>query len=165
MPVPGFSQLRLCPVGPFWVQIPRLNAALWFPKDGSWNMMDPLAGVVTSCYWGSSGDMPVPAVDGNRDGRTDMVLYRATAFDQNGTLHFKNVTGTQLDCSGSTNVLSAGVARPRQRVYGVADMTGDGRSEILIVEPDAGIVRWRTSESGYTTGGSVAFGTSAMEVL
>jgi len=165
MPVPGFFGLRLCQVGQLWIPLPRLQTALWFPQDGTWNMTDPLSGGTTSCGWGISGDMPVPAVDGNRDGRTDMVVYRATSFDQNATLYFKNVTGVVGDCNGGTNALSAGTKRPRQRVFGVADMTGDGKSEILIVEPEGGIVRWLTSESGYTSGSSASFGTSAMEVL
>jgi hypothetical protein len=129
-------------------------------------MTDPLQGSVTSCTWGSAGDMPVPAVDGNRDGRTDMVVFRASTYDQASQLFFKNTTGVIGDCSGGTNTLNIiGVTRPRQRVFGVADMTGDGMSEILVVNPDAAIVRWLTSESGYTSGAYVTFSDASMEVL
>jgi hypothetical protein len=38
-----------------------------------------------------------------------------------------------------------------ERVFGVADMTGDGKSEIVFVDPDYGTIYWATSESDYGT--------------
>jgi hypothetical protein len=106
----------------------------------------------------------VPSTDKNLDWRTDMATYNAT--NGIGRIYFHNVSSTTGDCSGAYSfVAPAGITRIRQRVYGVADMTGDGVNDILVVDADAGTIRWLTSESGYATGGSVAFGNSYMEVL
>ncbi|MCE7891027.1 MAG: hypothetical protein DYH12_15245 [Sorangiineae bacterium PRO1] len=50
-------------------------------------------------------------------------------------------------------------------VVGVADMTGDGKSEILVVEPDSMTINWITSESGYTSFQTRTIGTQRAVIL
>jgi hypothetical protein len=44
-------------------------------------------------------------------------------------------------------------------------MDGDGVNDVMIVDPDQGIVRWLTSSTGYTSEDSRTLGSSYMEVL
>ncbi|GMU39119.1 MAG: hypothetical protein HS104_02385 [Polyangiaceae bacterium] len=50
-------------------------------------------------------------------------------------------------------------------MVGVADMTGDGKSEILVVEPDSMTINWITSESGYTSFQTRTIGTQRAVIL
>jgi predicted nucleic-acid-binding Zn-ribbon protein len=44
-------------------------------------------------------------------------------------------------------------------------MTGDGKSEIMLVHPDTMTIQWMTSESGYTTVYSRTIGSQRSIVL
>ncbi|MCL4754632.1 MAG: hypothetical protein KJ015_31040 [Myxococcales bacterium] len=50
-------------------------------------------------------------------------------------------------------------------VFAVSDMTGDGKAEILIVNPDTMTVNWLTSQSDYTIWESRTIGNQRAVVL
>lgn len=108
--------------------------------------------------------MPVTGIDRNGDVYTDMVVYRGSTWDGPGQFYFKN--STPGSCTGSTQTITYDYGnRVRQRVFAVADMTGDGNPEIMLVQPDGMTIRWMTSESGYTTVLSRSIGSQRSIVL
>ncbi len=160
-----------CPVPPFcWPSIsfrPRLSASLFCPQAGTWNTIrDPVnASSVNSCNWGGPGVVPVGGIDWNQDGLSDYVYRYDYQASGAGSVFFMKAA-TVSGCGGSqTARWNAGIFGERTIVYSVSDMTGDGRSELLLVDPKSGEVRWLTSGSGYTSGGNVTFDDSHIEVL
>jgi len=146
---------------------PRRVFSLWDPHDGSWiTMWDPLnSSAKDTCQWGlGSLDMPITGIDRSGDGYTDMVVYRGQTWDGPGYFYFKNATPGS--CTGATQTVYYQYgSRVRQRVFGVADMTGDGKSDIMLVNPDTMRIQWMTSESGYTTVYSRSIGSQRSIVL
>ena len=132
-------------------------------------MWDPInSNAVDTCQWGiGAGDAPIPGIDRSGDLYSDMTVFRSTDWSGPGWFHFKNATpNAPNSCTGST----ASVYYPygnlvRQRVFAVADMTGDGKPEIMLVNPDTMTIRWMTSESGYTTAYSRTLGSQRSIVL
>lgn len=78
-----------------------------------------------------------------------MAILRAGSFDDPGEIYTRlSVNGA---CSGGgQNLYCTWCSRLRRRVWAVADMTGDGKPEILMLQPDSGTLYWLTSESDYT---------------
>jgi hypothetical protein len=132
-------------------------------------MWDPINSTTTdTCAWGLGGvDAPVPGIDRNDDVYTDMVTYRGQTWSDPGWFYFKNATPSSPNgCTGSTSSVSYQYGnRARQRVFTVADMTGDGKPEIMLVHPDTMTIQWMTSESGYTTVYSRTIGSQRSIVL
>ncbi len=97
----------------------------------------------------------------------ELAVYRGASWSGPGWFHFKNATPTVVNsCTGSTaSVYYTYGNRVRQRVFAVADMTGDGKSEIMMVHPETMTIRWMTSESGYTTANNRTIGSHRAIVL
>lgn len=151
MPLSGiYRPQTIC--NPGCTDYPRSVFSLWDPYDGTWTTMwDPIASSdKNSCAWGwGAMDMPITGVDRNIDGYTDFVVYRGSTYDGPGYFYFKNATPG--GCTGSTQSIYYQFGnRVRQRAFAVADMTGDGRPEIMLVQPDAMQIQWMKSEDGYT---------------
>ena len=166
VPVAGQRYLRFCGSYPFFSIVPRLSAVLFFPQNGSWYMnMDPVGeSTVNVCAFGDGREMPIGGTDWNGDGKSDMAYF--ATYDTNSLGIFWGKPTTWSDCSGySTTTQFQNITRPRQRAYGVPDMTGDGVNDILVIDPDYGIVRWLTSDDGYHTENLRLFASSYMEVL
>jgi hypothetical protein len=109
---------------------------------------------VTSCQWGAGTvDVPITNIDRNGDMYTDFVVYRHGAYDGSGSYKFKNSTSSGGCTGGTYSVSSYYSRRIRTRTFAVSDMTGDGKPEIMYVDPDFMTIFWLTSESNYTTGG------------
>lgn len=168
VPVAGQTYWRACGGWPFPSFKPRLSAVLFFPEDGSWNMiMDPVgSATVSRCTFGRGDMMPFGGTDWNHDGQSDMALYGGAQYSgAYWTLFAKNTTWSSCTGSVTYRMDPGGAQRPCERVHGVSDMTGDGINELMIVAPDQGVIRWVTSESSYRTELSRATGSSTMEVL
>ena len=169
IPLSGMNRPRtIC--NPWYVTYPRRVFSLWFPHDGTWTTMwDPINSTTTdTCAWGLGGvDAPVPGIDRNNDVYSDMVTYRGQTWSGPGWFYFKNATPSSPNgCTGSTSSVSYQYGnRARQRVFAVADMTGDGKPEIMLVHPDTMTIQWMTSESGYTTVYSRTIGSRRSIVL
>jgi hypothetical protein len=169
IPLSGMNRPRMI-CNPYCVTYPRRVFSLWFPHDGTWTTMwDPINSTATdTCAWGLGGvDAPVPGIDRNDDVYTDMVTYRGQTWSDPGWFYFKNATPSSPNgCTGSTSSVSYQYGnRARQRVFAVADMTGDGKPEIMLVHPDTMTIQWMTSESGYTTVYSRSIGSQRSIVL
>lgn len=152
MPLAGvYRPQTIC--NPGCATYPRSAFCLWDPSDGTWTTMwDPVnSSAKHSCTWGSGPiDMPITGIDRNDDGYTDMLVYRGKTFDGPGYFWFKNATPST--CTGSEQTIDhQSTNRVRQRVFGVADMTGDGQGEIMVVQPDTMTIQWLTSDDGYQT--------------
>jgi hypothetical protein len=81
-----------------------------------------------------------------------MVTFRGEAYNSVGTFHFKNSTPLVANsCTGtSQSVASSNAVTASRRVFAVADMTGDGKPDIMVVHPESTTIGWLTSESGFT---------------
>jgi len=86
---------------------------------------------------------------------SDMAFFRALpgANWNEGIFAFKNSTPIQPNsCTGATfgyGVLGKAIGRPRLRVFAVSDVTGDGKQDILAVDPDTMSVQVLKSESNF----------------
>jgi hypothetical protein len=151
MPMSGmYRPQAIC--NPGCSNYPRSVFSLWDPYDGKWvTMWNPIASsAMNICSWGwGAMDMPITGIDRNVDGYTDFVVYRGSTYDGPGYYYFKNATpGT---CTGTTQTIYYQYGnRVRQRAFGVADMTGDGRPEIMLVQPDTMQIQWMKSDNDYT---------------
>lgn len=120
---------------------------------------------VNSCSFGGPGVVPVGGIDWNQDGRSDYV-YRYDYQVSGAVSVFPAQAAQAAGCGGSQTMWwDLGSSGERTIVYSVSDMTGDGQSELLLVDSNRGEVRWLASESGYTAGGSRTFDNSFIEVL
>ena len=131
---------------------PRRSAALFYPEKGTWNIIwnpTSAASTVQSCPFGNGGDQPIAGLDRDMDKRTDLALFRGQSFSSPGKI-FTRVSVNGSCAGGDYNLSCTWCSRVRHRAWAVRDMTGDGRPEILILEPDLGTLRWLTSESAYT---------------
>jgi hypothetical protein len=158
IPLEGMHRMTLINGLPY----KRLVPSLWFPgygnSDATWNTMwSPLSnGTVNSCGWGIGRlDVPVPGIDLNGDMHSDMVVYRPDEGSTAGQLptgwfFFKNSTPLG-GCGGNASSVYWQLwwTTARIRTLAVADMTGDGKSEILGLHPNDGTLRWLKSENNY----------------
>jgi hypothetical protein len=131
---------------------PRRALSLWYAHDGTWNTMwDPIAGsAIQTCQWGGGTfDLPIPGIDFNQDGYSDMVVYWPPDNVTLGEVFGSSSSPSGCTGSGWLHVPIPGSPSIRQRVLAVQDRTGDAWEEILVIDPDMMRVRWFTSESGY----------------
>ncbi len=164
-----FRAKQVCQGGNCWNE-PRRVFSLWFPPNGTWvTKWDIFAGgSPTSCQWGVDIDMPIAHIDRDGDMATEMAIYRAdkhSGANSNAWLSIRNSSGG-ASCNGTqTNYALWSLNRPRNMVFAVSDMTGDGKAEILIVNPDTMTVNWLTSQSDYTIWESRTIGNQRAVVL
>jgi hypothetical protein len=130
--------------------------ALYFPHDGTWNTLWDVAtfgAPVASCTHGAPDDFwPVTGIDRDADWRTDMTIFRAPSFNGSAELQLKKSAGGA--CTGvvtTRTFANANLKSPRVRVFSAHDMTGDGKSEIILLDPESMTFYWATSESDYAT--------------
>lgn len=168
IPLTGVTRsAQVCVGRNCWYE-PRRAFSLWSVDSGTWVTKWDVFGSATPvpCQWGVDYDIPVVNIDRDNDRYTEMAIFRASSFSDPAWLSIKNANGGSSACNGTaTNQSFAALNRPRNIVFGVADMTGDGKSEILVVEPDILTVNWVTSDSGYTAYQSRTFGTQRAVVL
>ncbi|GMV27830.1 MAG: hypothetical protein AMXMBFR58_38610 [Phycisphaerae bacterium] len=164
-----FRAKQVCQGGNCWNE-PRRVFSLWFPPNGTWvTKWDIFAGgSPTSCQWGVDIDMPIVHIDRDGDMSTEMAIYRAdkhSGSNSNAWLSIRNSNGG-ASCNGTqTNYALWSLNRPRNMVFAVSDMTGDGKAEILIVDPDTMTINWLTSQSDYTIWESRTIGNQRAVVL
>jgi hypothetical protein len=129
---------------------------LWHPIDSS--------GVQVCAYGDGALDQPIAGLDRNGDMLPEMALFRASSFDDPGWIYARlSVDGA---CNGQDhNVYCSWCPGVRRRVWAVSDMTGDGKTEILMLSPDTMTLHWFTSESDFTTAYSRQLGTVWSDVL
>jgi hypothetical protein len=150
-----------------WVE-PRLTFAIWRPYQGDWSVVwDPFgAGAIDApCIYGMNrADQPFSGFDRNGDRRADYAIYRATTSGAAAEIHVKN---SMVGSCGGTNIMhTCATCGIGTRAFAVADMTGDGKEEMVLIHTDTMTIEWRTSESGYgTTGGTWAVGDSLAQFL
>lgn len=161
----GFTTSRSCLVGGTVLVSRRRRApALFYPEDGTWNVIwNPTAATsVQSCGYGAGGtDQPIPGLDRDGDLRSELALFRPpTSFGGSGTIYTR--LGSPTSCGGANLNVSCAGCGPKSRVFAVADMTGDGLPEVLVYGFE-GRLTWLTSESNYSSvGGNLAFDPDAV---
>ncbi len=140
----------------FWFGLwtPRRAFTLWDPTSGNWNTIwNPVTGsTIETCQWGIGRlDVPLGGIDRNADGYSEMVVYRGRDVASNGYIHMKNSTAGAGCAGAQTSRSYTTINRIRMRSATVSDMTGDGKAEIIFVQPDSMAIYWATSESDYQT--------------
>ncbi|MCK6534945.1 MAG: zinc-dependent metalloprotease [Polyangiaceae bacterium] len=145
-----------------WSWVRRRSFSLWFPPDGTWTTLwDPINSSTPSpsCQWGwGAMDVPLPGIDRNGDGLSEMAVFRAPDYSYVPGVFMK--ASRSNDCAGQqySNLWYAGLKRTRTRSFVVADMTGDGLAEIVFIQPDTMTITRATSESGYSSTYTVQIG-------
>ena len=131
----------------------RRSAALFYPGKGTWNIIwnptNPTTSV-QSCQFGISDVQPIAGLDWNLDKRTDLAFFHAPSVSSPGKILTRLSVNGSCGAGADYTLSCTSCSRVRQRVWAVPDMTGDGRPEIVILQPDLGTLRWLTSESEYT---------------
>ncbi len=153
IPMAGVNRPVVFEVWPWnWFE-PRRSFAVYYPADGSWaNMWDPInSSTISYCGLGAGYlDMPITNIDRDADMYTDIAFYRGDGYvSGGGWLQFQ--TRPAGTCGSGYAVSTAILKRPRHRVFSVSDMTGDGKSDIVLVEPEFSFFCWATSESDYNS--------------
>ncbi|MDI3281964.1 hypothetical protein [Polyangium sp. 15x6] len=132
--------------------------AFWLPGDGHWTLLTPnppaTNGAVTSfstnsCLFGMEvTDLPVPGIDRNGDGESDLLIWRTSGND--GELHWRTSGCGADDWWGYSTP-----ERSRVHTIPVADMSSppDGKPDLMVLEPDDGgnVIRVLDSNTGFTT--------------
>lgn len=156
IPVPFFG-MQFVNIAPgVWVPAKRRRFSLFWPQDGSWNTVwEPFgAATLESCIYGMDrADQPFTGFDRDGDFRADWGIFRDSAAGGSSTI-FTRTTVPGSCTGGVAQQLSCSTCDVRTRVVPVADMTGDGREELLLVHPDSMKLEWRVSEHAYGTTGS-----------
>lgn len=76
------------------------DITIWRPNSGEWWWIRSSDNVANIAYWGTSGDIPVPA-DYDGDGKTDHAVYRVPLGSQNGTYYiYGSATASQTFVRG-----------------------------------------------------------------
>lgn len=164
LPLAGMTQRRLCG----FVYKKRQSFGVWFPYDGTWNILwSPIDTPTVSppCAYGAgAGDQIIAGLDRDGNMRSDMALFRATSYDGPGQLFTR--LSVPPACNGQDqNVSCPWCPRIRRRVWAVKDMTGDAKTEIMMLEPDSMSISWFTSESDYTLSDGRVLGSAWAIVL
>jgi len=112
-------------------------------------MWDPVNGSpIDECIFGNgASNVPIPGIGMNGDLYSDMAFYNGTGFSGQGMFSFRNSTpSTPGSCPGPDLDMYHSFARqPGTRVFAVADMTGDGKPEIMVINPGSNVIYWLKS--------------------
>lgn len=150
----------------------RMGLALWEPEQGKWgSMWNPVSSsTMVECVVGIPGDVPLGLIGTNFNqssgtNYSSMSVFRPGGGATNATLLMKASNGS--DCSGSALTLSSslGFVTERKPFFPVADMLGDGKPEILQVDPEGGTIKYWNSSTSYLTGTTLPVGDAYALVL
>lgn len=154
LPMPMFR-----PVVPCFLcaTVKRLTFAIWRPYQGDWSTVsDPFgAGTIdTQCVYGLNRvDQPFSGFDRDGDYRADYGIYRDSAWGGTATIHTRRALMSA--CNGDSVDRGCSSCGIRTKAFGVSDMTGDGKDEIMLWNGHRMHIEWRTSESVYGSTGGV----------
>ena len=140
-----------------WGYYPRRVFSLYYPNAGTWSTMwNPIniAGIDTCAFGDGQKDVPIPGVRVDGTAYTGMAYFRGNS-GANGVVSYKAPTATVLNsCSGSTSTVTLSYSNapkgPRVQAFAVSDMTGDGKPDVLIVDPDKMAVHLCSSGQNFT---------------
>ena len=144
------------PYYPYYEVVPRRSVGVWVPSSPTnWMVTwdDPLnlsGGQVNQCFYGAPGDMPLVGLDRDGDFWTDYGMYNPKGDSSSTWSYFLTRTRSGGGCSGTDYNVPVAFHSGRDRVFAVADMTGDGKPEIMSLVQDFHQIRWFSSESNYT---------------
>lgn len=142
---------------------PRLALSLWSPHDGMWQTMwSPVSSTnrIWCQAWGSN-DIPLAGLGlDHRNGISGTAysrhsVYSAPPHSWPGYLYSR--PSAETSCPAQDTSISYYWGGPKTMVFTVADMrtpgapSGDGKPEILMINPDTMVARYVTSDSGYLT--------------
>lgn len=154
IPMPMFR-----PVLPCWPCAPlkRLAFTIWRPYEGDWSTIwDPfgIGTIDTQCVYGMNRvDQPFSGFDRDGDYRADYGIYRDSAWGGTATIHTRRALMSA--CNGDSVDRGCSSCGIRTKAFGVSDMTGDGKDEIMLWNGHRMHIEWRTSESVYGSTGGV----------
>ncbi|MCL2825155.1 MAG: hypothetical protein FWD57_14285, partial [Polyangiaceae bacterium] len=159
IPLAGMNRIVTITVPPFGFpyNIARQTFSLFGPENSRWSAVfdQSISGILEiSCKHGSGpSSIPIPGIDFNGDLISDMV-YFSPSDDGSGTIYGKEF-GTFF-CTGATQTWSVPTSGwKKTKVFAVSDMSGDGKPDILLVNPDTMQVKWLRSNFNYTSNGTV----------
>lgn len=122
---------------------------VWDPYTGNFHTIwDPVTNYsIQTCQWGSPRDIAIAGpIDRNGDGITDLVVYRPTFIPP--TVFVRSANTTTCAPAGSDGSFAV-AGTPRSQLWGVTDMGGDGRGELLLLNPDQqSWVRYYSAHNG-----------------
>ena len=117
-------------------------------------MWDPISSATIDECGGGIGavDIPIPGIDVNGDFYTDVAYFRASSASASSAFYFRN----KAPSLPNQRTAAYGVSYTpwnwsKVREFAVADMTGDGKQEIMVLDPEAMQVIWLKSETNYVT--------------
>ncbi|MCL2825702.1 MAG: VCBS repeat-containing protein, partial [Polyangiaceae bacterium] len=159
IPLAGMNKKVTTTIPPYGLQLsfPRQTFSLFSPQTLQWTTVwhatNPLV-LPTHCTYGSNAaSVPIPGIDFNGDMISDLV-YFAPSDDGSGTI-FAKESGSSF-CTGATQTWSVPTSGwKKTKVFAVSDMSGDGKPDILLVNPDTMQVKWLRSNFNYTSNGTV----------
>jgi hypothetical protein len=138
----------------------RSDLVIWRPGTGAWHSLGSATGYsvgsAAAIQWGAMGDVSLLGdVDG--DGQSDFLVWRPAT----GTWYW-------LTSSSGYSEMSAGSRQWGNQGLGdvpmVADVDGDGKSDLVVWRASTGTWHWLTSTSGYSyaAAGSVQWGNQGL---
>jgi hypothetical protein len=134
----------------------RRSAALFYPHDGTWHVLwQPTftSYAPDKCQYGEGSDQPLGGFEYNEDRRSEFAIFRTSNTYSslgNARLFTRRTDGTcnGLNLNASWSI-GSGSGRVGNRAWAASDMTGDGKSELMVYDLNTGVLRMFTSESAY----------------
>ena len=154
-------------------RVPRQVFSVYYPYDGSWaTIWDPInGGQLTRTGVGTGElDIPIPGLDWDGDGNSDLVVLRATSTTDWSSFRvfLSQPPSTAVSGRGTHSVLAPVAARgeimspwepakvawwmARTRAFVVQDMDGDGKPDIMVFDPEEMLVGWFRSKINFEHG-------------
>lgn len=136
---------------------------VWDVDGGKWSVAWK-AGLSTSwvqnCTFGQAGDVPfgLPNKAIFTGNHSPLAYYRHIP-NGNSLMSFYTGGLSTICGSGATITTSLGTLGPYTRVFPVADMSGDGKPEIIQYNPEKSEIKILSSDS-YTTSTTISFGST-----
>lgn len=154
VPVPVMRQIpKFVPGNDRPTVLTRRVLSLWDPQGppgGTWvTMWDPVSSsTISKCDWGSPSDTPLGGfIDRDFNSYGDMIVYRSPHDNVGGQFHIRSSSRTTCAAASKSFYLSNG--KPRSIVFVSSDLTGDGRDELALLDPETMVWYFFRSEDDY----------------
>lgn len=132
------------------------DLAIFRQSNGTWWILNGISGSLSGGYWGTSGDITIPA-DFDGDGKADIAIYRPD-----------NPNTPENECQNNCiwYIIRSSDGAGQYAAFGLpgdkpvpADYDGDGKADVAVLRPSTNST-WYVLQSSTSSTASYTFGTT-----